>query len=138
MSRYGPNNKDKTVKMLLRTNAIVALSLAAVASTAKAFSIGSPKRTTALTPRTTRFMAEDEGDSTTFVKSVLKKEIAYDEKTGRFFETGFDEGECIPDEEFCMTDKDSGEVIRLTVEEKERIFMDALQVSSTRRDHDVV
>jgi len=75
------------------------------------------------------FMAEDEGsDDGTFISSVFKKEIAYDEKTGRFFETGYGEGECIPDEEFCMTDNDSGEMIRLTVEEKERIFLDALQV----------
>lgn len=57
-----------------------------------------------------------------------KKEIVYDEKSGRFFETGFGEGDCVPDEEFCMVDKESGEQIRLTVEEKERIFLDALQV----------
>jgi hypothetical protein len=68
------------------------------------------------------------GEST-FVSSVLKKEIVYDEKTGRFFETGFGEGECVPEEEFCLMDKESGESIRLTVEEKERIFLDALQVS---------
>ena len=75
------------------------------------------------------FMADGEkGDETTFVSSVFKKEIAYDEKTGRFFETGYGEGECIPDEEFCITDNESGDMIRLTVEEKERIFLDALQV----------
>ena len=74
------------------------------------------------------FMAEDEKEDTTFVSSVFKKEIAYDEKSGRFFETGYGEGECIPDEEFCITDNDSGEMIRLTIEEKERIFLDALQV----------
>jgi hypothetical protein len=68
------------------------------------------------------------GEST-FVSSVLKKEIVYDEKSGRFFETGYGEGECIADEEFCLMDKKSGESIRLTVEEKERIFLDALQVS---------
>lgn len=71
----------------------------------------------------------DEPDDGTFVKSVFQKEIAYDEKSGRFFETNFEEGDCVPDEEYCITDKDSGEMIRLTVEEKERIFLDALQVS---------
>lgn len=75
-------------------------------------------------------MAED--SDPVFIPTVLKKEIVYDEATGRFFETGFGEGDCVPDEEFCMTDKESGEMIRLTVEEKERIFLDALQVSSLR------
>ena len=71
---------------------------------------------------------KDAADDVTFVKSVLKKEIAYDEKSGRFFETNFGEGECVPDEEYCYIDQTSGESIRLTVEEKERIFVDALQV----------
>lgn len=57
----------------------------------------------------------------------VKKQIVYDEKTGRFFESNKDAGDCIPDEEFCVVDKDSGAMIRLTVEEKERIFLDALQ-----------
>ena len=70
----------------------------------------------------------DKKDDPTLMKSVLKKQIAYDEGTGRFFETNINEEDCIPDEEFCMTDNDSGDLIRLTVEEKERIFMDALQV----------
>eukprot|EP00957_Ditylum_brightwellii_P185798 14145865-Ditylum_brightwellii.AAC.1 len=48
----------------------------------------------------------------------VKKEIAYDEATGRFFE--FEDGDCIPDEEFCVVADDTGEPIRLTVEEKER------------------
>lgn len=64
-----------------------------------------------------------------FITSVFKKELAFDEKSGRFFETGFGEGDCIPDEEFCMVDKESGNSLRLTVEEKERIFLEALQVS---------
>jgi hypothetical protein len=72
--------------------------------------------------------SSESSEGTTFVPSVLKKEIAYDEKSGRFYETGFGEGECIPEEEFCYLDKESGESIRLTVEEKERIFLDALQV----------
>jgi hypothetical protein len=72
-------------------------------------------------------MAEEDKEPV-FISSVLKKEIVYDDKTGRFFETGYGEGDCVPDEEFCMTDSDSGDQIRLTVEEKERIFLDALQV----------
>jgi hypothetical protein len=67
-------------------------------------------------------------EDVTFVKSVLEKEIAYDEKSGRFFETNFGQGDCIPEEEYCYLDRTTGESIRLTVEEKERIFLDALQV----------
>lgn len=72
------------------------------------------------------FMADGNKDDDIRVKSVLKKELAYDESTGRFFEA--DEKECIAEDEFCMLDKDSGKYIRLTVEEKERIFLDSLQV----------
>lgn len=76
-----------------------------------------------------RFMANsDETPSKNTITSG-RKEIAYDEATGRFFETGLDDTECVPEEEFCMTDDTSGDLIRLTVEEKERIFLDSLQVS---------
>ena len=34
---------------------------------------------------------------------------------------------CIPNEEFCVIDPESAKPIRLTVEEKERMFLDALQ-----------
>lgn len=71
------------------------------------------------------FMTEDNAN----LKSV-KKQIVYDGKSGRFFESNKDEADCIPDEEFCVVDKDSGAIVRLTVEEKERIFLDALQVST--------
>lgn len=57
-----------------------------------------------------------------------RKELKFDDKTGRFFETRLETEECIPDEEFCPIDDDTGEKIRLTVAEKERIFLDALQV----------
>lgn len=58
-----------------------------------------------------------------------RKEIGYDQASGRFFETNLDAEDCIPDDEYCVVDKSSGELIRLTLEEKERIFLDALQVS---------
>jgi len=38
-----------------------------------------------------------------------------------------DSAECIPDEEFCLIDEDTGKPIRLTIKEKERMFMDSLQ-----------
>ena len=48
----------------------------------------------------------------------------------RFFETDLDPEDCVPDDEYCVVDKESGELVRLTLEEKERIFLDSLQVSS--------
>jgi len=59
-----------------------------------------------------------------------KKEILFDEKAGRFFETNRDAAECIPEEEYCTIDEDTGKRIRLTIAEKERIFLDSLQVCS--------
>lgn len=56
-----------------------------------------------------------------------RKELKFDDKTGRFFETDIDLDECIPDEEFCTIDEDTGNKIRLTMAEKERIFLDSLQ-----------
>ena len=116
----------------------VALVAALASLNVAAFSVVQSSVTGAVAARarsaTKLYMAEgdEKREETTFVSSVFKKEIAYDEKTGRFFETGYGEGECIPDEEFCITDNDSGEMIRLTVGEKERIFLDALQVRRKR------
>mmetsp|Transcript_54603 Transcript_54603/g.81323 ORF Transcript_54603/g.81323 Transcript_54603/m.81323 type:complete len:133 (+) Transcript_54603:70-468(+) len=39
-------------------------------------------------------------------------------------------GECIPEDEYCAVDKKTGAYIRLTLAEKERIFIDSLQASS--------
>lgn len=55
----------------------------------------------------------------------IKKDIVYDEKSGRFFEST--PGDCMPDDEFCIVDSQTGDLVRLTVAEKERIFLDALQ-----------
>jgi hypothetical protein len=124
------------MKLSLRLS--VALLVPTLASAFSVHTVGS--RSTAMilnrpfVNRSARFMASDEkadssSQSTPIIKSG-RKEIAYDESTGRFFETGLDETECIPDEEFCITDKGTGKLIRLTIEEKERIFLDSLQVSS--------
>jgi hypothetical protein len=55
-----------------------------------------------------------------------RKVISFDAGTSRFFEVN--DEECIPEDEFCPIDEKTGEKIRLTVEEKERIFLDSLQV----------
>lgn len=72
------------------------------------------------------FMASDDDETVTTKVPSGRKELAYDDETGRFFET--DESECVPEDEYCLLDKDSGKYIRLTMEEKERIFLDSLQV----------
>ena len=72
-------------------------------------------------------MAGEEIPDKLQVTSVNKKELAWDSDNGRFVETNLDAEECIPEEEFCTID-DDGKPIRLTVAEKERTFLDALQV----------
>jgi hypothetical protein len=43
--------------------------------------------------------------------------------------TGSAEEQCAPEEgEYCLLDEKSGKLIKLTLAEKERIFLDALQV----------
>lgn len=71
-------------------------------------------------------MAEDEKLDKVKLTSG-RKEIMFDEKSGRFFETSLETEECIPDEEFCTIDDETGKKIRLTIAEKERIFLDSLQ-----------
>jgi len=72
-------------------------------------------------------MAE-EGSEKISVKTKSGKEIGYDETTGRFYETGREGEECAPTEgEYCAVDQSTGKLIQLTIEEKERIFLDSLQ-----------
>jgi hypothetical protein len=70
-----------------------------------------------------------EGDQDKVQLTSGRKEILFDDKSGRFYETNRDTEECIPDEEFCTIDDETGQRIRLTIAEKERIFLDSLQVS---------
>ena len=72
-------------------------------------------------------MAEEDIDKVQLTSG--RKEIMFDAEKGRFFETGLDTEECIPEEEYCRIDDETGEMIRLTMAEKERIFLDSLQVS---------
>jgi len=76
-------------------------------------------------PFTVTRMAEENIDGAQITSA--RKELKFDDKTGRFFETDIDLEECIPDEEFCMINEDTGSRIRLTLAEKERIFLDSLQ-----------
>jgi hypothetical protein len=120
--------------LLRATLAVLALS-AHVAAFAPSLSRAARAKVATRPPR---HMADnnnnnDNKEEPTLMKSALKKQIAYDSSSGRFFETNIEEQDCVPDEEFCMTDSSSGELIRLTQEEKERIFLDSLQVRGRRR-----
>lgn len=79
--------------------------------------------------KTVLSMAEED-DLDKVQLTSARKELMFDDKSGRFFETNLDAVECIPEEEYCRIDEETGEKIRLTVAEKERIFLDALQVRS--------
>jgi len=67
---------------------------------------------------------EAETDSSIPKLEAVNRQIGYDGESGRFFELSSD---CIPEEEYCATDNESGKLIRLTMEEKERMFLDSLQ-----------
>lgn len=105
--------------------AVLALSTAGIQGFAPSFL---PARRHNVASSSSSLHMSDNKEDPTLMKSALKKQIAYDDATGRFFETNINEEDCIPDEEFCMTDNDTGDLIRLTQDEKERIFLDSLQV----------
>lgn len=72
-------------------------------------------------------MAEEDESIDKVQITSARKELLFDEKAGRFFETNLGAGECVPEEEYCRIDPDTGEPVRLTIAEKERIFLDSLQ-----------
>lgn len=111
-------------------SAIFAAALALLSSNALAWTTPMKTASVARTTfsNTARFMAEDESETDKVQLTSGKKEIMFDDKSGRFFETNLDAEECIPDEEFCTIDESTGKKLRLTVAEKERIFLDSLQV----------
>jgi len=81
-----------------------------------------------LSPRvkSTRIFSDDPGDGDKMLINSGRKEIGYDSNSGGFFETG-DSKDCVPTDEYCAVDNATGKLVRLTVEEKERIFLDSLQ-----------
>jgi hypothetical protein len=109
--------------------AVLATVLALLASDARAWT--TPMRSSVARSafgKTSLKMAEGDESLDKVQLTSGRKEIMFDEKAGRFFETGLDTEECIPEEEFCSIDEETGKKIRLTVNEKERIFLDSLQV----------
>ena len=118
--------------MMSMKPAILATVLALLVADSQAWTI--PMKSASISKARTfgtavlRMAEEDESQDGVQLTSVGGKEIKFDEKAGRFFETRLDAGECIPEEEYCTIDGETGKKIRLTVAEKERIFLDALQV----------
>ena len=106
-----------------------AIACLAIAGSSNAFTTGVPGKSAVKSFRnpTTALFVDGPEDGTTVTSA--RKEIGYDAASGRFFETDIDKSECIPDDEYCVVDKETGDLVRLTLEEKERIFLDALQVS---------
>jgi len=56
--------------------------------------------------------------------SSSSDKLVFDKQANRFFET---DTSSVLEEEFCLIDKESGEKILLTREEKERVFLDCIQ-----------
>lgn len=108
-----------------------AIACLAIAGSADAFTTSIPGKTAAVKKSfrnpTTNLFVDGPKDGTTVTSA--RKEIGYDAKSGRFFETDIDKEDCIPEDEYCVVDDETGDLVRLTLEEKERIFLDALQVS---------
>ena len=109
-----------------------ALALIALASGVKAWTPSTARHTASFQQQQRNValrMAEDDQSLDKVQLTSARKEVVFDEKSGRFYETGLGVEECGPEKgEFCAIDKETGEQIRLTVTEKERIFLDALQV----------
>ena len=79
--------------------------------------------TVTTTTTTTTLHLQDPAPGTKIISN--KKEVVFDGT--RFYETGLDDEDCIPSQEYCIIDPETSQPIRLTVEEKERMFLDALQ-----------
>ncbi len=108
-----------------------AIACLAIAGSADAFTTSIPSKSASIGVKSfrnpTKLFVDGPKDGTTVTSA--RKEIGYDAKSGRFFETDIDKEDCIPEDEYCVVDDETGEMVRLTLEEKERIFLDALQVS---------
>lgn len=97
------------------------------ALTLSAFIAGANAFSPSMRPSVTSRLSMVDGPSDGKKIASGKKEIGFDASSGRFFETGRSAEECVPDDEYCVLDDETGKLVRLTLVEKERIFMDALQ-----------
>ncbi|KAL7539862.1 hypothetical protein ACHAXR_010528 [Thalassiosira sp. AJA248-18] len=112
--------------MIRPAQSLLALWAATALTSTSAFTPSSPSRRLVATRPQTSITSLNLGDPEPGTKIVSnRKEIAYDGT--RFFETGLDEEDCIPAQEFCMVDPNTQKPIRLTLEEKERMFLDSVQ-----------
>lgn len=111
--------------MKIGKQAIASLLLLHTCTDAFTSSQGHGPRGLTFTTKSSLKMTSSEPDAKIVTQSGdTKKNIGYDEVSGRFYEM---KGECDPQNEYCVLDQDTGKYVVLTVEEKERIFLDALQ-----------
>lgn len=109
--------------MLAKNTVAAALAVLVLAHDACSFT--APTRSTQpMRASTTKLHGMDGPPPGTKIVSN-NKEVQFDGI--RFYETGVEGDDCIPNEEFCIIDPENSQPIRLTVEEKERMFLDALQ-----------
>ena len=109
--------------MLAKNTVAAALAVLVLAHDACSFT--APTRSTQpMRASTTKLHGMDGPPPGTKIVSN-NKEVQFDGI--RFYETGVEGDDCIPNEEFCIIDPENSQRIRLTVEEKERMFLDALQ-----------
>jgi len=78
----------------------------------------------ALVRRFAETLPEPEDGTAVKLSTLDRDAIVYDSRTGRFYEK---EIEMICREEFCAIEEKTGKPIVLTLEEKERIFVEAMQ-----------
>jgi len=88
-------------------------------------SLSNPKRVEdqKSAPSSSSLFAEGNSEEKGVSVTNEKREIAFDPESGKIV----GEEECEPNDEFCIVDKASGKLVRLTLIEKERIFLDSLQ-----------
>ena len=77
-----------------------------------------------INPVTNRFNNQQLKIKTTTKLYDISDKLVFDDTTGRMYEQNMDER---LDDSFCLIDEKSGKPILLTKEEKERIFLDAIQ-----------
>ena len=115
---------------MLTFSAKMLLALAVAGPLARSWTPRSPPRAAArrsLSPSTIRMNnpAGEPKDGETIKMSMIDREtIIYDSRTGRFYEK---EIETICRDEYCAIDEKTGKPIVLSVEEKERVFVEAMQ-----------
>lgn len=123
-----PSFRFFVIALILCESKAYAFTPAALVDSSRSTLISRAFQRPRVNPTTTLPMAGEGSDRNIQTKSG--KGLSYDSKSGRFYEAESElapEEPCNPNDEYCSIDGNTGERIRLTLEEKERIFLDSLQ-----------